>query len=197
MPKETVDLPPFPPLRWDGYGWTGEVVLPSWAGFQARRGAYTSVSSDEPSDGAVKLQVGQNDDEELEEPSPEQVAAYRHLIENEAAVADAVGRALVAYYAEQDDARLDAIEDGNPLPDVSDPAGLRSLVGLGNVHVLPVAYAGVSYVGFEFGCVWDEEHGAGVLTHCGRVVETGQADTSFGQDVAEADARRQKRRRKK
>ena len=58
-------------------------------------------------------------------------------------------------------------------------AGLRPLVGLGSVHVLSLAQDGVACIGFEFGCVWDGEHGAGVMTHRGRVIAVGQADCSF------------------
>jgi hypothetical protein len=67
---------------------------------------------------------------------------------------------------------------------VSDPTDLRSLVGLSSVHVLNVVRDGVACIGFEFGCVWDEEHGAGVMTHLGRVIATGQADCSFEEWVA-------------
>ena len=48
---EAIEIPPFPPLTWADYSWVGEVRLPSWAGFQDRRGAYASVSDDAPSDG--------------------------------------------------------------------------------------------------------------------------------------------------
>jgi hypothetical protein len=50
-----------------------------------------------------------------------------------------------------------------------------------------VAKAGHAYVGLELGCTWDEEHGAGVLLHKGRVVEVGQADTSFDDHAAVKD----------
>ena len=36
-----------------------------------------------------------------------------------------------------------------------------------------------AYIGFEFGCEWDEEHGLGVMMHKDSVVVIGQADTSF------------------
>jgi hypothetical protein len=64
---------------------------------------------------------------------------------------------------------------------------MRSLVGLSTVHVLPVARDGVAYLGFEFGCVWDTEHGAGVMTHLDRVVATGQAAVSLTERIAEQD----------
>jgi hypothetical protein len=175
---EALDIPPFPPLTWDEYSWTGEVRLPSWAGFQSRRGPYASVSDDGPSDGTARLAV---DAEGKAPPTPEQVAAFRHLLDNEAAVAEAVGCALLDYYPGERDAYLDAydLEESDEVPEVTDPAGLRQLVGLSGVHVLSVAKDGAACIGFEFGCVWDGEHGAGVMTHLGRVIATGQADCSF------------------
>lgn len=57
-------------------------------------------------------------------------------------------------------------------------------------RVLSVEKDGEAYIGFEFGCPWDREHGLGVMTHAGRVVEVGQADTSFNwpREVWEARA---------
>ena len=43
-------------------------------------------------------------------------------------------------------------------------------------------------MGFKFGCTWDDEHGLGVMTHRGHVVEVGGADTAFLEWIAEADA---------
>jgi hypothetical protein len=192
MADETLNRPPFPPLTWDGYFWTGEVTLPSWAGFQTRRGPYASVSADKPSDGTARLTVTPLDDDARTRPTPEQAAAFQHLIANEAAVAAAVGQALVDYYPGEKEAYLDDFDEGEAeeLPDVTEPSGLRSLIGLSSVHVLAVARDGAAYIGFEFGCVWDGEHGAGVMTHRGRVVATGQADVSFLAWVARRDTER-------
>ena len=180
MPQKKLDHPPFPPLEWNDYFWAGEVVLPSWAGFQARQGRYVAVSSRRPSDGTARLSISPLDDKDRTPPTAEQVAAFGHLMDNEAGVADAVARALVEYCPGQaynwDDAEL--IE-------ASEPADLRPLVGLSSVHVLDVFHDGVACVGFEFGCVWDEEHGAGVMTHHGRVIATGQADCSFVEWIAQ------------
>ena len=51
----------------------------------------------------------------------------------------------------------------------------------------PIAKDGFAYIGLELGCTWDEEHGAGVLLHCGRIVDIGQADMSFNSHAAIAD----------
>jgi hypothetical protein len=182
MAEDTLDYRPFPPLKWEDYFWVGEVTLPSWAGFQARRGGYGAVSSQKPSDETARLSVSPLDHAARTHPTAEQALAFRHLLDNEAAVADAVARALVRYcpgdaYDEDDEALLE----------VSESDELRSLVGLSGVHVLSVARDGVAYIGFEFGCVWDGEHGAGVMTHLGRVVATGQADVSFLEWIARRD----------
>lgn len=188
-----LDSLPFPPLKWEDHFWVGEVTLPSWAGFQARRGVYGTVSSDAPSDGIARLSVTPPDGKVRMHPTPEQVAAFRHLQENEAAVAEAVGRALVEYYPGEKEAYLDAYDktEDEELPDISTPSELRPLIGLSNVHVLSVVRNGAAYIGFEFGCRWDDEHGAGVMTHLGRVIATGQADTSFMAWIARQDFEKQ------
>jgi hypothetical protein len=175
---EAIDIPPFPPLTWEGYHWSGEVRLPSWAGFQSRRGRYASVSALGPSDGTAGMTV---DGKGKALPTPEQIAAFQYLLHNEAAVAEAVGSALLGYYPRQREAYLDAydLEESDEVPEVTDLDDLRQLVGLSSVHVLSVAQDGAACIGFEFGCAWDAEHGAGVLTHCTRVIAIGQADCSF------------------
>ncbi|MEV7886622.1 DUF6985 domain-containing protein [Streptomyces sp. NPDC002817] len=56
------------------------------------------------------------------------------------------------------------------------------------VYVHQVARDRVPYVGVEFSCPWDEEHGLGVLLHGTRVVGIGGADTAFLLWIAERDA---------
>lgn len=179
MLPETLDHPPFPLLKWDLFFWVGDFVLPSWAGFQTRRGDYAAVSSLRPSDGSARLSISPLDDQVRTAPTTEQVAAFQHLMANEASVAAEVVRALVDYCpGEANDG------DEEKLMEVSEPDDLRSLIGLSSVHVLNVFHDGVACIGFEFGCVWDEEHGAGVMTHRGRVIATGQADCSFVEWIA-------------
>ncbi len=179
MPPETLDYPPFPPLKWEDYFWVGEVVLPSWAGFRARRGGYGAVSSPKPSDGSARLSISSLDDKVRTPPTAEQVTAFRHLIDHEGSIAAAVVRALVDYCPGN---AYDG--DDEELLGVSEPDDLRPLIGLSAVNVLGVFRDGAACIGFEFGCVWDEEHGAGVMTHLGRVIATGQGVCSFEQWIA-------------
>jgi hypothetical protein len=171
---KTLDHPPFPPLTWELYFWVAELTLPSWAGFQVRHGEDQSAPGAPPADGTARLYVSPTDVDARTPPMAEQVAAFRHLLDNEAVVADAVARDLVEYCPGN---AYDG--DDEVLLGVSEPDDLRPLVRLIGVHVLNVVRDGMACVGFEFACAWDAEHGAGVMTHRGRVIATGQADCSF------------------
>lgn len=191
MSDTPIHIPPFPPLQWDGYFWTGEIKLSSWAGFRGRRAGRRSILSAPPADGTVQVNVITEDNREDLLPLAEQVAAFRYLLDNEQAVTTAILEALFEAYPEAKEGYMDAYEgddDVDELPDLSSPGELRQVVGLSAVHVLPVVRDGLAYVGFELRCAWDEEHGAGVMTHRGRVVKVGPAADSFLERIAERDA---------
>jgi hypothetical protein len=46
------------------------------------------------------------------------------------------------------------------------------------------------YIGYEFGCEWEQEHGVGVMMHGTRVVEMGGADVAILEWIADRDARK-------
>lgn len=166
---DTLHHPPFPPLAWELYSWVGEVTLPSWAGFQARPGKGTP-----PADGKARLSVSPADGDARTPPTAGQVLAFRQLLDDEAAIAEAVAWALIEYCPGD---AYDGDDEG--LLNASEPDDLRPLVCLIGVHVLTVSSDGAACIGFEFDCAWDEGHGAGVMTHRGRVIATGQGDCSF------------------
>jgi hypothetical protein len=165
---------PFPPLTWEHYFWVADLTLPSWAGFQVQHGADRDAHDASPADGTARLSISAVDSDARTLPTAEQVAAFRHLLDNEAAVADAVARALVEYCPGN---AYDG--DDEVLLEVSGADDLRQLVRLIGVHVLTVARDGAACIGFEFACAWDSEHGAGVMTHLGRIVASGQGVCSF------------------
>jgi hypothetical protein len=155
------------------------ITLPSWAGFQVQHGQHVDRHDPSPADGTAVLSIESADSDARTPPTAEQTAAFRHLLDNEAAVADAVARALVRYCPG------DAYDgDDEVLWEVSGVDDLRQLVRLSTVHVLTLASGGVACVGFEFACAWDYEHMAGVMTHAGRVIATGQGVCSFEEWIA-------------
>ena len=175
-------------FRWDGYFWTTTVRLDAWRGFQSRRGAYGSLDSAAPSDGTVDVTFAPEGREEapLREAEVELVRwAVRHEGEMQNALLAALLLRYAALRAEPDYA--DAIED-ELMPPVRDVDGFRPLIGLHSLNVHQIEKAGRPYVGFEFGCTWDDEHGLGVLMHGKRVVKIGGADTAILLWIAREDA---------
>lgn len=174
---DRLNLPPFPPLEWDEYFWVAPIRLPSWAGFQNRGGPY-GASSSSKADGTMRLSIATVD---MAEPSPAQIAAMRYLLGHEAEIFAAVSQAIVDQIPEIKDDYGDWYTDetGKPFPNVKDANGLKKLMGVSTLHVLNDGEDGEASIGFEFECDWDAEHGLGVLTHHGRVIEVGSADVSF------------------
>ena len=188
-PNKPLLLLPFPLLNWEeGYAWEGTAVLDAWAGFQSRQGPDASLDSVASSDGSVTLTV-KTPDNEQSIPSAEQATAYHLLVEQQEAVRDAVLRAILeAYPGWQELYGYDAEEAEQLMPTVEHFEQFKPLIGLSSVHLLSETRNSVAYIGLEFGCTWDDEHGLGVMTHAGRIVEVGQADTAFLGWIATKDA---------
>jgi hypothetical protein len=172
-------------------------VLTSWRGFQSRLGAYAARSSAKESDGTARLSVTPPTGVAEQPPSAEQANALRYLLEHEIAVRDAVVAAVFEEYPRIRERLLgDGFVEESELPALEGPEQLKSHIGLSTIHVLRVVKDGAAYVGFEFGCTWDDEHGLGVMTHQGRLVElphmgigkVNGADLASEDWVAEEDA---------
>jgi hypothetical protein len=175
-----LDHEPFPRLRWRDGDWEGRTSLLGWAGIRAGRRSDAHPAGDGPPDGEVGLSV-YGDSHVPQPPSEAQARAWRHLVQNEAAVTAAVLRAILdAYPALQEMYGYEGEEAAERMPDVASVDELKERVRPSFVHVLTDERDGMAFVGFELECAWDEEHGLGVMTHGGRVLEVGQAETAFG-----------------
>jgi hypothetical protein len=96
----------------------------------------------------------------------------RYLLENDEAVRDRLLAAIFEEYPRLREKLLrDEFCDESEMPVLNRPEQLKAYLGLSTVHVLQVVKEDAAYVGFEFGCTWDEEHGLGIMTHQGRIVE--------------------------
>jgi hypothetical protein len=141
-------LPPFPPLRWDAdetYFW------------HARGPLLTAFG---PNDRWLMVQTEVDERAGPDDPSPEQCAAFAHLMANAGAV------------------KLAALSAIRLLARRFAPCTMEELaarVELTTVHVLWPAADGRAHVGLEFSC-FEYEHGIGVILHGARVVHVGNAD---------------------
>ena len=198
--RKLESFPPFPPMAAGDFFWEGRDTLRAWKGYQSRQGSYGARSSSKPSDGAVLLNVAYlGDAEETTRPAPAQIAAYEFLKKNQSKLAAKVLAAIFKAYPKlrKEHNQFLTFDDGEPIPGavamppLKSASELKKLIGLGTVHILNIAKGGHAYVGFEFGCEWDQEHGFGVMTHKLRIVEVGQGDSSFDERIAEEDGGKQ------
>lgn len=168
--KNALDLEPNVII---GDDYEGFLILDAWKGFESRQGPYGSTDKDEKSIGRVKVTIEGVQVDYVKVCSPAQVAAIHYLVEHSENIKDSLLQGLLLKFPSWKEIYEEA------LPDVSDVNILKDLIGLSYLHVMSAEKEGYAYVGFEFGCAWDEEHGTGIMMHKERVIEIGQADTSF------------------
>ncbi len=172
---------------------SGTISLNSWNEFQSRQGDYNSIDKNEKSNGFAKLAVGGDMVIKNPEISIEHVNAYKYLIQNQENIKKNMltelfneYKSLKEEYGYNDEEALEY------MPEIKDYNDFRHLIGLSTVHILNVFKENVAYVGYEFGCNWDEEHGLGILTHKDKIIKIGGIDTSFLTWIAEKDLNAEK-----
>lgn len=176
-------------FAWDGDRWTTSVVLPSWSGFQDRRGDHGASSEASPSTGEVQIVFAPEgrDDAPLRD---SEIALVRWVVAHERPMRDALLEALLTRYDAMRAEMRDFLDDPEAMPPVGSVADFRRLIRLHTIFVHPIESRGIPYAGFQFHCTWEEEHGLGVLMHGTRCVEVGGADTAFTLWVARGDSER-------
>jgi len=194
--KISTAVPPFPPLHWAEFYWQGKIRLDAWAGFQSKGGPYVARSSGQPSDGEVRVIVmSANEAEKLAKgqypdpipPIAEQVQAFEDLLSSQVAIRDAVLLAMFKKYRPL--LQIDAEKNRDVLSLLQKPDDLMQFMELPSVYVLAKRFRGSCSIGFQFRSEWDPEHGLGVLTNRGKVLDIGLGETAFT-DFSERDTLR-------
>ena len=166
----------------------GTIKLTSWSGYQSRQGTYASADGKEKSDGSATLQIGGDMVVDNPEITSEHVNAYNYLTQNQDKIKEVILASLLIQYKElQEQYGYDPEEAASLMPDVDNVSQFKTLIGLSTVHLLNVSKDDTAYVGYQFGCTWDDEHGLGIMTHKDRVIQIGGADTSFLTWIAKGD----------
>jgi hypothetical protein len=115
---------------------------------------------------------------------------YRYLLDNQVDILRIVIDEIYSHYARwQEEYGYDEEEKRLIMPNMNDKQGLREILKPIRIFILDIESGGLPYIGIEFQCSWDEEHGLGVMFHENRVVEIGGADTAFLSWIAEEDKR--------
>ena len=175
-------------FTWDEFFWKSQIELPEWAGYLGRSYHDRRTAGAERSDGTVDLVFAPEgrEDGPLED---HELRLMQWFVDHHEEVSQvALERILASYdtlrdgygHAEQEQAAL--------APDISCLDDLRPLVGLHAVDVHNVHLNGIPYIGLEFVCTWDDEHGVGLMMNGTRVVDIGGADTAILRWIAKRDA---------
>ncbi|MEO9822278.1 MAG: hypothetical protein ABJ370_06955 [Paracoccaceae bacterium] len=179
-------------FEFDEFFWIATVTLPVWSGFRPKTEHFGEIESKDLERGTVQVLFAP--EERGEEP----------LVESELGLV----RVFDAYHVQQAGAVMRGLFEGYPKilkdyneasygddlgefpnpPDISSSDDLRSSIQLHTINIHPVERDGAPYVGYEFQCDWEEEHGLGVLMHKSRVVEIGHEDSAHTLWVVEKDA---------
>jgi hypothetical protein len=168
--------------------WTATAVLPSWRGFQSRQGGYGAQNRDAPSDGLVRVVFAPEGRGKEPLTAPE-MSSVLWVIDHEASISSALLESLLKEYPSlQKQYSYSGARKARLMPDIKSVEDFRGLIGLHAINIHQVKRDGIPYVGFEFGCTWDEEHGLGILMHGTRTVEIGGADTAILLWIAKEDA---------
>jgi hypothetical protein len=178
-----MDNPILGRLKWDSLAWIGEVRLPTLAGCYRRWIANIECPderSEKEKQGLFKLNVLSPAETE---PSPEQIAAFIYLRDNEKTITDALMTGILKHFRELwfEDWQSE-FKDKRLVERINQLNGIRETIAFHTLFVHADALDGYSYLGFEFACDWHahlSEHDLGVSMHRERVVEVGQAEQAF------------------
>ncbi len=170
--------------------WEFDFKFNAFKGLQSRRGAYTSLDNKSISDGTVKVSILEESNHQTT-PAPAQIRAINYLIENSENLRKSLFTALKKEYP-----RLKKIHNyhneneysRSSFPDIESLEDFSKVFGVGNVFVLTPEKEGISYIGLECGCTWDEEHGLGFILHKDRLINIGGADIAFRNSDAKKDS---------
>lgn len=178
-----------PTFQWNEFFWEADVNLPDWSGFQERNGPYGAVSSDEPSNGNIKLVFAPEGRGE-EALNSAEMELINWFILNQRQVIESITNALFSNYAAIKDNCIEECgqEMAEYLPEVKDVSDIKNVVGIVSVNIHHVNKDNIPYIGVEMGCNWEEEQGIGFLLHGNKIVEAGDADTAILLWMAEKHA---------
>lgn len=169
-----------PNLEWTEYGYEGEITLEHWEEiFKLTKSITIEIGADK---------VMHDEDKEI---TQEHILAYQFILDNQKDILIAIFEELLKVYPKwQDDYGYDEDDKAEFMPYINTIEDLYRLIKPIGIHIICQSKESISYVGYEFDCTWDDEHGFGAMLHKDRIVEIGQADTAILTWIARRDFER-------
>ena len=153
--------------------WEGTIQLDFWEGFFE-------------TNGSISLNIGGN--KLIKEVNETHINGYYYLIDNQSIILNSILYSLKEiYYKLQEEYNYNGNEKSKYMPDIPNNEGFKNLLKPYKIFILDISKDKMPYIGFQFQCTWDYEHGLGVMTHNGIIVKIADADISFLSWIAEED----------
>ena len=172
------DLPPsiYPETSADEFFKYTSKKVGGFAGLQIRNGAYGAVSAPEESDGSVHFCC----DKDIQ--TKVFLDAVDWIEKNALELLHLSLESFVEQYWEMRDLVIDSLIEENPddvVPHISNYKDLKNLSGIVAVHIKACGSKTVPHFGIEFGCNWEDEHGAGTSFKGLNLIVSGHASDAF------------------
>lgn len=180
-------LPPLLQSAGSGEGWQSALRLPA---LRALTNACSGTKAvDQPlgdllEEGEVSIFV----DTQGSWPSAMQLMNFSWLEHEDEALAKASLEALCTFVPTLRatyDFLPDEYADRLP-PRLAEPNDLLPLIALQSITIHAIDHASTPYLGLQFSCAWDEEHGLGLLCHGTEVLDIGTAEAALDRSRAQA-----------
>lgn len=171
-----VNPPEYPETNVDEYFKYTSKVVDGFAGLQIRNGIYGAVSSSDSSAGDVHFCCDKALDTEVF------LEVVNWVEANGKKLLEASLKSFVEQYWEMRDLVIESLIDENPdevVPEISSFEELTKLCGIVAIHVKGSGTKSEPRFGIEFGCTWEDEHGAGVSFNGLEIIESGHASDAF------------------
>lgn len=106
---------------------------------------------------------------------------YEYIIKNQHKIQKGILGFLLNEYASKREDYRDFLGNDfkNLMPPVNHIDEFPKLVGLSTIYFRPQIKDKIAYVGYQFYCSWDEEHGLGFATHKDETLNMGGATAAF------------------
>jgi hypothetical protein len=156
-----------------GENYSGIITLDAWNGFQSKKHYNDSKSSEKKSDGVINVFVKGKSVDYVKITTLEQVNAVQYLIENSEKIKIALLTCINNNLQKYRKTNIYSIPQLNEIDD------FKNSISLSALHIMDSDKDDFAYVGFEFICDWDKDHGIGIMMYKDKIIDVGQAETAI------------------
>ncbi len=172
----SVNSPMYPETSTDDFFKYTTKKVTEFSGLQVRNGPYGAVSSNEISAGLVHFCC----DKDLQTELFLEISNW--IEENAKELLNLSLKSFIEQYWEMRDLVIESLIDEDPdevVPEITTHEDLKNLCGIIAVHIKGSGTKSSPRFGIEFGCTWEDEHGAGASFNGLEIIESGYGSDAF------------------